>query len=178
MKKRRRPAGMEARTCVGHTSAGEPCEKSAIIGGSVCATHGGSTPHVRQAADRRVQEHRAAREVAKLGAPTVEQLSNPTDALMRAVARIEMLARVLEDQGSAVDPSSPRFLAFERAIERSAKTLADLHRLGLSVARLRNDQVELALNGLRAGLDALDLTADQRMTAQRAAADHLRGRGT
>jgi hypothetical protein len=34
---------------------GEPCKKYAIVGGSVCDTHGGRAPQVREAARRRIE---------------------------------------------------------------------------------------------------------------------------
>jgi hypothetical protein len=77
-----------------------------------------------------------------------------------------------------LDPASPVFHAYERALDRTARVLTELARLGIDVVKLRGRQVELALGAIRAALDALDLTADQRARAQRTAADHLRGRGT
>lgn len=47
---------MSEHTCTAHTSAGNPCQRDAIKGASVCATHGGSAPQVREAARRRLLE--------------------------------------------------------------------------------------------------------------------------
>lgn len=38
------------------SQSGEPCRKPPIHGGSVCASHGGSAPQVREAARRRLLE--------------------------------------------------------------------------------------------------------------------------
>src|SRR5262245_8469998 len=97
------------RAAAARTSAGSLCKKYVVHGATVCATHGGSTKHVRAPAERRVAEHRAAREEAKRGAPAIEQLGDPSEVFLRAVARVELLARALEDQAAAVDPSSARF---------------------------------------------------------------------
>jgi len=98
---------------------------------------------------------------------------------MRAVARVEAFASALEEGFEDLKPGSDRFAAAERLFALSAKTLTELHKLGLPGARLRNDQVELALHAIRAAPDALDLTADQRRRAQDGAAAALRsGRGT
>ena len=35
---------------------GRPCQKWAILGGTVCPTHGGSAPQVKEAAARRIRE--------------------------------------------------------------------------------------------------------------------------
>jgi hypothetical protein len=40
--------------CTGHRSDGQPCQATAIEGGLVCLTHGGSAPQVRMAARRLV----------------------------------------------------------------------------------------------------------------------------
>lgn len=40
--------------CQAHTSSGRPCKAWAIVGGTVCRTHGGSAPQVREAARRRI----------------------------------------------------------------------------------------------------------------------------
>jgi hypothetical protein len=42
------------RRCQAHTSAGNPCQQSAIKGGTVCFHHGGAAPQVKQAAEARL----------------------------------------------------------------------------------------------------------------------------
>ena len=41
--------------CQAHRSNGDPCKRWAIVGGTVCPTHGGSAPQVRAAAIKRIQ---------------------------------------------------------------------------------------------------------------------------
>jgi hypothetical protein len=49
------PAGSVASVrCTARTSSGRPCKRWAILGGTVCPTHGGSAPQVRAAAQRRI----------------------------------------------------------------------------------------------------------------------------
>ena len=48
----------QARRCKARRSDGQPCRAYAIIGGVVCAAHGGRAPRVRQAA--RVRHVRGA----------------------------------------------------------------------------------------------------------------------
>lgn len=51
------PAGtVPSQKCGAKRSNGEPCKRWAIVGGTVCATHGGSAPQVKEAARRRVLE--------------------------------------------------------------------------------------------------------------------------
>lgn len=45
--------------CKATRSDGQPCRKLAIRGGEVCATHGGSTQHIKRAASRRLAEAQA-----------------------------------------------------------------------------------------------------------------------
>ena len=41
--------------CKAHNRRGTPCQRWAIAGGVVCPTHGGSTTHIREAAQRRLE---------------------------------------------------------------------------------------------------------------------------
>jgi hypothetical protein len=46
----------ESRRCTAHSSrSGEPCKRWAILGGTVCATHGGRAPAVKAAAIERLK---------------------------------------------------------------------------------------------------------------------------
>lgn len=68
--------------CTASTSAGRPCRRPPIAGGTVCATHGGSAPQVKAAAARRLQLAAAARELAVLGEPIA---IDPAAALLSLV---------------------------------------------------------------------------------------------
>jgi hypothetical protein len=47
----------ESRRCTAHSSqTGERCKRSAIRGGSVCASHGGRAPQVKKSAKERLAE--------------------------------------------------------------------------------------------------------------------------
>lgn len=51
------PAGtVPSQRCSARRTNGEPCKRWAIVGGTVCATHGGRAPQVKDAARRRVLE--------------------------------------------------------------------------------------------------------------------------
>src|SRR5262249_19581194 len=105
----------------------------------------------------------------------VEVIADPVEALLEEVSLCRALRQRLEVAVETLDPASPLFHAYERALDRVTKALADLHRLRLDAVKRRTRQVELALGAIRAALDVLDLTADQRRRATEAAAQALRG---
>ncbi|WP_426566397.1 HGGxSTG domain-containing protein [Angustibacter sp. McL0619] len=49
--------------CTAHTRTGRPCKARPVTGATVCRMHGGSAPQVRAAAQRRLQEAQATRDV-------------------------------------------------------------------------------------------------------------------
>lgn len=59
------------------------CLRWAIKGGTVCATHGGSSPQVKAAAARRLQERALERAAHQLGVPVVV---DPGQAMLDALA--------------------------------------------------------------------------------------------
>lgn len=64
-------------------STGRRCGKPAIIGGTVCAKHGGSAPQVKAKAAARATEERAAGELAAMGRPVPV---NTAEAVLAMVA--------------------------------------------------------------------------------------------
>lgn len=79
--------------CTAKRSNGQPCKASAIRGGRVCVTHGGSAPQVRDAARRRILElvDPALGVLARAVRPRAKKSWEPTPTEMRAV--IEILNR-------------------------------------------------------------------------------------
>ena len=69
----------DARRCTANSSrSGNRCKKAAILGGTVCRTHGGSAPQVKRKAAERLQDlidpDRALREAAKLAYSNIQDL--------------------------------------------------------------------------------------------------------
>lgn len=120
-----------ARICTATNRKGEPCRKTAIRGGNVCATHGGSTPQVKRAA--RVRLEMAADRMAKelLGIATDEDTPMPVrlaaikDALDRAgvsaktAVELEVTAKPFENVLDAV------LTGGARAESRAARGIPD-----------------------------------------------------
>lgn len=75
--------------CSAHTSSGRPCKRWAIVGGTVCPTHGGSAPQVREAARRRITD------MVLSNLSTAQRLIDDpeTPAPVRARLLIDMLDR-------------------------------------------------------------------------------------
>lgn len=59
---------VEAVYCTAHRTNGDPCKRRPIKGGTVCATHGGRAPQVKEAARRRIEaaSDRAAAAIVRL----------------------------------------------------------------------------------------------------------------
>lgn len=72
--------------CSARKSNGEPCRQRPIRGGTVCATHGGSAPQVRAAAQARLAAREASAEAARQVAVWGGRLDvNPAEALLELV---------------------------------------------------------------------------------------------
>lgn len=76
--------GTQRLKCSAVRSNGKPCANYAIHGGTVCHAHGGSAPHVKAAAKRRVERAYAERAVATYGLPVDIE---PLDALLQELRR-------------------------------------------------------------------------------------------
>lgn len=72
------------RKCQGHRKNGEPCDRWAIKGGTVCPTHGGSAPQVKAKAVANVQRQEAEAAARRLSLP-IEV--DPADALLDELFR-------------------------------------------------------------------------------------------
>ena len=89
------------------TTTGRLCRKWAIAGGTVCGTHGGRAPQVREAGRRRVVEAQARALAARLiDDPNAPPVGDPLEALMRLAGRLEAAAdtvgALVNDLGSLV----------------------------------------------------------------------------
>lgn len=72
--------------CAGHKKTDDgtrvPCKNHPRLGSTVCSYHGGNTPQARAAAQARLAEQEATRQVKTLG---IERDISPTDALLEEV---------------------------------------------------------------------------------------------
>lgn len=82
------------------TRSGKRCKKAAIVGGTVCATHGGAASHVRRAADERAArqdaEQKAQRMVALTGVDQ-DPIEHLLESLHRAASLVEVWGAMVAD---------------------------------------------------------------------------------
>lgn len=145
---------------------GQPCRAWAIMGATVCRWHGGAAPQVRAAAAARV----TLAEAMALGVrrPAWEIFA---DALHSA--DILMLdARVKLEAGVTVEQLNRFAEALERA-QRFAKMFLDAG-VDERQTRIAEAQAVMLVGVIRAVLDDLDLTAEQRARVGEVVPRHMR----
>jgi hypothetical protein len=100
------PAGaVPSVKCAATNRAGDPCGRWAIVGGSVCPTHGGSAPQVIAAARERIQSQ------VPLALQVQEELLNDRNA--PAAVRARVADSVLDRSG--LKPADVQVLLTEEA---------------------------------------------------------------
>lgn len=138
--------------CTGHNSAGHPCGKRPIKGGTVCATHGGSAPQVRAAAEQRQLEAAAEAHVQAMlwpGLRSAEPVKDPVASLERLAGALEQLvdqagARVQELKhvagGKDLTQLRAEVVLLERALGHLRGVLVDMARLGIAERHVQLEQ--------------------------------------
>ena len=162
--------------CKAHRTDGQPCGNWAIKGGQVCRYHGGSSGHVKAAAQRRLAEQEAARAMAKY-APDRKPLENPVEALLSLASEIEgwrkyMAGKVAELESAdwrrdhrAGEQLHAMIALYERSLDRAGRILTDINKLGLESRRVRlqEQQVEMAWTVIQAVMNRMGLGDDPRV---------------
>ena len=105
----------DTRRCTAHRKNGDRCKKAAIRGGTVCGTHGGSAPQVKNKARQRIME--AADPAA---ARLVELMESQDERISLAAAR-DLLDRAGHKAPTVVEITSP-----EQAIEILKRDIEDM----------------------------------------------------
>lgn len=139
------------------TQSGEQCRNRPVRGATVCSTHGGSAPQVRQKAAERVLEQQVAREIGKQGwEPVTDPIGAYADNAGEVLAFKDRLRERVEtlddwtlriaamgfggDEGDGDDGKQLMAMgeqvrayvaAYERALDRAERTLARMISLGL-----------------------------------------------
>lgn len=178
--------------CNGTTSRGR-CRKQPIEGATVCRTHGGSAPQVRAAAEARLREREAVLAVEVFGLPRevdphtalLEELHRTAGAvqwlgaLVADLDREELVwGRVKETHGTQLEKGTENGVTYQAGpnawirlwteererLVKVAKTCVDV---GIEERRVRVAEAagQQLASVVRAVLDRLDLTDEQRSAA-------------
>ena len=173
--------------CSAHRSNGEPCKAYAVRGATVCVTHGGAAPRVREAAARRVAEEKAAAKMRLFAAPVD---IDPAQALLELVQWTAgevrywrgVVEQIAQDDGrdlawgkikaeTGIGPEGPvdtttyaaeppvEYRMLTDAQDRLAKYAAAALRAGVQERQIKlaEDQGVLVAQVIRRILDRLDL---------------------
>jgi hypothetical protein len=94
------------RQCRATNRAGERCGRSAIPGGVVCSFHGGKSPQVMAAAERRLQESTARAQCRRLGVP--DDTAEPGTVLLQGVKEWAGNCAFYRELAQQLDPGLTR----------------------------------------------------------------------
>lgn len=168
---------LEDRQCTATSKRSrERCKRAAILGGTVCAMHGGKSPAVRAAAGQRLVEQQARRVMGAVWDPDAAPITDPVGALQQLSGRLERAADVLGsmlggDQepcdacGHAdVDLDSPPAVAWARVLKELRQSLEGMARLGIEERQIQLEQqrAEVIVSAFRAALEVIQLVPADR----------------
>ncbi|WP_049562221.1 hypothetical protein [Nonomuraea sp. SBT364] len=138
-------------------------------GAAVCVAHGGAAPQVRRKAAERLAAHEALGELARRGVTPVD---NPLSALASLAGEILAAKDVFRERVSRLQEEAWRYqdakggeqlraelAMYERALDRSARVLADIARLKIDerLTAITEQQGQALAAVIVAVLDRLDL---------------------
>lgn len=180
---------LEDRQCRAKSKrSGQRCKRSAIVGGTVCAMHGGKSPVVVNAAQARLEHRKAVLAVETFGLPVeVDPHTALLEELHRTAGAVQWLGAIVadlkqdqvawgivrrktggEDQGvtreARLNVWAAEWRAERKHLLEVAKTCIGV---GIEERRVRlAEEAGRQLAGvIRAVLDRLDLTDDQQRAA-------------
>lgn len=161
--------------CTGHSSqTGKPCKNWPVRGATVCHAHGGRARQVRRKAKERQVEEQAQQAMERYGAKA-EPVTDPLSALLLLAGEItqfkDYLGRLVTDlraeswryRGEQAEQLRAEVALYERALDRTARVLVDINRLGLEERQVRvaEQHGELFASAFFRILDALGLSKEQ-----------------
>lgn len=135
---------LEPRQCTARSKrSGERCKRAPIIGGTVCAMHGGKAPAVAAAAESRVQSEKAEQELRRLwvGLQDADPVQDPVASMARLAGALEtMLDQVGEvvntvkttAAGANLSQVRGEIVLLERIASLLGRTLDSMARLGIA----------------------------------------------
>lgn len=180
---------MDERRCTARSKqSGERCKRAAIVGGTVCSMHGGKSPAVAAAAERRQLEAAAGAVLSKLvwdpaAVPVTDNVSEMQRLAGSMRAAVDVLGGRLEGEElceecgrGAADLDSVTGTAWMRVLRELRQLLVDMQRLGIAerAVELEADRVRLIALALGRVFDALGLDVEQRGVGTRVLLQELR----
>lgn len=156
--------------------SGERCRRFPIPGGTVCVMHGGASPKVRAAAERRRVRQQATKLLEVIWDEEAPPITDPIVTLQELLGRHRHALNVLGARLDGDDLDETATSAFIRLARELRQGLEGMEKLDLSSKRvqLESDKVRLIAVAVGAMFDALNLTADQRELGQQVLMDALR----
>lgn len=162
---------MDDRRCTATSKrSGERCRKPAIVGGTVCAMHGGKSPAVAAAAEQRQVEAQAEATITKLwpGLAAASPVKDPVDQMERlAGALTSMLDQVGEKVngldhlagGTGLTQLRGELVLLDKVAGHLRALLADMARLGIAErqVRIEEDQAAIITTAFRAAIAVVQL---------------------
>jgi hypothetical protein len=139
--------------CVATSRSGTRCRNWAIRGGSVCRFHGGAAPQVRAAAKRRLAEAASRK---KLHEFEIEEVEDPVEAYAQLASEAVAPKNLLAGHVASLDAmfaadaefgeqAKAELAAYERAMDRAGKLLADWIRLGIDERQIRVTEAQATM---------------------------------
>lgn len=173
------PADGKRRCKAKSKNSGKQCRRYAIEGGTVCPTHGGSAPHVKAAAARRLEAARLeADATAALAWLGEKAITDPLDELGRLATESRALTTALGARVNALRgiteydlKDSPSIKAelqlYERAMDRTHRMLDSLIKAGYMERQMKiaEDEATIISGIMRRVFQQVGMTQAQQRKA-------------
>lgn len=158
--------------CAAHRSTdGQPCGNPPTPGGPTCRYHGGKAPQVQRKAAERATEAAVRKALAQYNPDGTYDVDDPLTALLALAGEILAFKTYLGELVAGLRAADWRYdvhlgeqlrgevILYERALDRAAKVLVDINRLGLEerLVRLNERQGSLITTVIERFLEALGL---------------------
>jgi hypothetical protein len=162
---------LESRRCTAKSKRSqERCRRAAVIGGTVCAMHGGKAPQVKAAAEQRDLEAKAEAEVRSLwvGLDKATPVKDPVASLERLAGALEQAADVVGAKvnnlghlasGTGLTGMRGEVVLLERLLGQLRQVLDAMARLGIAErhVELEQERAQLVTAAFLAALASITL---------------------
>lgn len=173
-------------------STGQRCKRKPIAGGTVCASpgHGGTLRNVRAAAQFRLSRDAAQQEALKRLKARGASKNDTITEMDRLAAEVIVFKDICRErlttllalpdgiryQGQTGEQLRAEVALYERALDRCNTVLATNVKLGIASRRAEIDAATatLMVTAIRAILNRLDLTSEQKRVAVQVVPEELR----